>query len=260
MNDYLAAAVLGILQGATEFLPISSSGHLVLAEHWLPGWRAPGVLFDALLHIGTLASVFIYYRHELIALIVGVLSGDPKERRFFAAMIVGSVPTAAIGLTFKDTFEAWFASPVAVGGFLLATAGLLILARRAWWLASVEHVSWRDALVVGIFQGLAIAPGVSRSGSTVTAALLRGVEPALAARFSFFLGIPAILGATLLQALDGRADVLPPMPVVAVGMIAAAVSGILAIRIFVGLLVRGRFLGFAVYCAALGLAARHWGA
>lgn len=259
MSDFANAVVLGIVQGLTEFLPISSSGHLVLAEHWLPGWNPPGILFDALLHVGTLVSVFMYYRKDLLDLVLGFFRGQGREVHFTMMLIAGSVPTAAIGLGFKDTFEAWFSSPTAVGGFLLVTAGLLLVAKRYWWLASVGHVSLKDALVIGTFQGLAIAPGVSRAGSTVTAALWRGIDPALAAKFSFFLGIPAILGATVLQFADGRGADLPALHVVASGMLAAAISGYVAIRIFVGLLVKGRFVGFAIYCAALGMAARLWG-
>ena len=130
--DFFYAILLGLLQGATEFLPISSSGHLVLAEHLLPGWHAPGVLFDALLHAGTLGSIVVYYRRELAELGRATFRREKEAMGFVAMLVIGSVPTALIGLGFKDQFEAWFSSPAAVGGFLLVTAGLLLVARASW--------------------------------------------------------------------------------------------------------------------------------
>lgn len=258
MNEWLYAGLLGLLQGATEFLPVSSSGHLVLAEAWLPGWHAPGVAFDALLHFGTLLAVLLHYRRDIAALLRGWIAGEAESRDFALAVIVGSVPTAAIGLGFQDTFEALFAAPRAVGGFLLLTAGLLLVARWAWPRAERRVLGWPDALIVGIAQGAAIAPGISRSGSTVTAALLRGIEPEQAARFSFLLSIPAVGGAVLLKIGDGSVAQLAFGPT-AVGVVAAFLSGWLAIRLFVRALVVGRFVPFVVYLVPLGLLALTWG-
>jgi undecaprenyl-diphosphatase len=251
--ELVQAALLGLLQGLTEFLPISSSGHLVLVQQTLPGWTAPGVLFDALLHVGTLGSVLTFYRHDVARLLGGVMRRERAQLDFALALIVGSVPTALIGLGFEDWFDQLFVGTVAVGFFLLVTAALLVAARVFWPGADRTRVGWVDALWIGTLQGLAIAPGVSRSGATVAAGLFRRIEPELVARYSFLLSVPAILGATMLKALGGSAAALPAWPVVAIGMAAAFLSGLLAIRVFVGTLVRGNFLWFAGYCTILAV-------
>ncbi|RMF18561.1 MAG: undecaprenyl-diphosphate phosphatase [Candidatus Dadabacteria bacterium] len=255
MNDHVYALVLGFVQGLTEFLPVSSSGHLVLLEHALPGWHPPGVLFDAVLHLGTLLSVLVFYASDIARIAVETVRGTGSGRRFVGAVVLASIPTAAIGLGFQDQFEAWFARPDAVGAFLIVTAAMLFVAARYWDRANIDRVGWLDALLIGVAQGLAITPGISRSGSTVTVGLIRGIEPATAARFSFLMSVPAICGAVLLKFIQAP-DSLPPTSVVIVGFVAAALSGYWAIRVFVGTLVRGRFRRFAWYCLLLGIAAR----
>lgn len=254
MNEYLAAFLIGAVQGITEFLPISSDGHLVLAQRLIPGWRPPGVMFDVVLHLATLSSVIFYYRSEILKLIRGFFAGNASDLHFVAAMVIGSIPTAAIGLGFQDHFEAWFGSVTATGYFLLATAIMLWIAHRYWWLANVPHVSFFDAFLIGIFQGLAVAPGLSRSGSTIAISMVRGIDPEHAAKFSFFMAIPAILGAALLKFIQAD-EALPAAPVLATAVVSAAGFGLVAIRLLLGALVRGRFLPFAIYCVIVGLTA-----
>lgn len=244
------AVLLGLIQGLTEFLPVSSSGHLVIAAHLIPGWVPPGVLFDLALHVGTLGAVVVYYRRDLWALGGGALRGDSTAVRYGALLAVGSVPTALIGLGLKDTFEALFLAPAWAAGFLLVTAALMLLAHRLAPKAWRTEIGWLDAVIVGVFQGMAITPGISRSGSTVTGALLRRIAPDEAAKFSFLLSIPAVGGAALLKAFDG--GTMPDLAMTAAGTLAAFLSGWAAIAVFVRLIGRGRFLGFAIYTATVG--------
>lgn len=245
------ALLLGLVQGLTEFLPVSSSGHLVLAAHLLPGWQPPGVVFDLALHVGTLGAVLVYYRRDLWGLAGGMLAGDAAAVRYVGLLVAGSVPTALIGFSLKDTFESLFLAPAWAAGFLLVTAALMVAAHLLVRRAHRRDIGWLDAVVVGLFQGLAITPGISRSGSTITGALLRRIEPVEAARFSFLLSVPAVGGAVLLKALEGGE--WPAFGLMLGGALAAFVSGYFAIAVFVRLIGRGRFVGFAIYTTIVGL-------
>ena len=187
--SFFDAILLGILQGATEFLPVSSSGHLVLAQHLLGDFEQVGVLFDVLLHLGTLVAVVIYFWSDLSGLTSSLWRRDDaaKQQRFMVGLLIaGSVPTAIIGLSFRDFFVGLFERPAIVCAMLLVTGSLLWLAER---LRNSEQarkeMTWADAILVGAVQGCAIIPGISRSGSTIAALLLRGVDGETAARFSF---------------------------------------------------------------------------
>jgi undecaprenyl-diphosphatase len=247
----LEAMLLGLIQGLTEFLPVSSSGHLVLAAHLIPGWQPPGVVFDLALHVGTLCAVLVYYRRDLFGLAGGILRADAASVRYVGLLVAGSVPTALIGFSLKDTFEALFLAPAWAAGFLLVTAAMMAAAHLLVRRADRRDIGWLDAVVVGVFQGLAITPGISRSGSTITGALLRRIEPIEAARFSFLLSIPAVGGAALLKSLEGGQ--WPPAELMLSGALTSFVSGYLAIALFVRLIGRGRFLGFSIYAAVVGL-------
>lgn len=246
----IEAVLLGLLQGLTEFLPVSSSGHLVIAAHLIPDWVPPGVLFDLALHVGTLGAVVVYYRRDLRMLGGGALRGDPQAIRYVALLAAGSLPTALIGLSLEDAFEALFLAPAWAATFLLVTSAFMLLSHRLAPKARRTEIGWLDAVIVGVFQGLAITPGISRSGSTVTGALLRRIAPEEAAKFSFLLSIPAVGGAALLKAFEGGAT--PDLAMTAAGTLTAFFSGWAAIAVFVRLIGRGRFLGFAIYTAAVG--------
>jgi undecaprenyl-diphosphatase len=258
--DVLQAIVLGILQGATEFIPISSSGHLVLVP-WLLGWPPPGMVFDTLVHWGTLLAVVAYFWRDWWLLITAWLRGlvrwdwrDSRARMMWL-LILGSVPAALLGYFLEDFFESLFSEPAWVSVFLLVTAGLLAASE---WLArqarQARDLNWKDALIIGLGQAAAIAPGISRSGATISAGLWRGLERAEAARFSFLLGTPIIFGAGLFQILElfQEPDPLANASILAAGFVAAAIAGYVCIWALLRYLQRGRLHPFAVYCVVAG--------
>jgi undecaprenyl-diphosphatase len=257
-----AALVLGTVQGLTEFLPVSSSAHLVLVP-WALGWADPGLTFDVAVHLGTLGSLFLYFWTDLVGLGRRVLAGAPDGRRLLLALAVGTVPGAAAGYFAKGFFEGLFSRPDWVGVFLLGTAGLLVLAERVGRRSRpLEALGLREAVCVGIAQAVAIAPGISRSGATIAAGLLMGFTREAAARFSFLLAIPIIFGAGVHQLLGLRLSGGAPVPwaPLLTGLVAALAAGYVAVG---GLLryLRTRSLHpFALYCLLLGLlvVARTW--
>jgi undecaprenyl-diphosphatase len=250
--SFFDAILLGIVQGATEFLPVSSSGHLVLAQHLLGDFEQPGVLFDVLLHLGTIVAVAIYFWHDLTGLVSSLWRRDESaaQQRFMVGLLIaGSVPTAVIGLLFKDFFISLFERPVIVCIMLLVTGILLWLAERLRKRGQARtQMSLVDAIVVGTVQGCAIIPGISRSGSTIATLLMRGVDGETAARFSFLLALPAVCGAALLSVRDldavGTATVMPYLA----GALAALVTGLLCIHLLMGVVRRRRLHWFALYC------------
>lgn len=260
--DLIQAVILGVLQGATEFLPISSSAHLVLVP-WLLGWDSPGLLFDTMVHWGTLAAVLLYFWRDILRLIVAGLRAlgqrslaDP-DARIAWGIVLGTIPAVVLGVLFEDLFEALFLNPRAVSVFLLITALLLFFAERVGQQRrSLPELSLIDAVLIGLGQAIAIAPGISRSGATIAAGLARGLRREAAARFSFLLSIPAIVGAgglQLVKAASGEGNGATPL-VLLVGFAAAAIAGYVCIRFLLRYLQRGSLYGFVVYCAAAGLA------
>lgn len=257
------AVVLGLVQGLTEFLPVSSSGHLLLFEHLL-GFNPPGITFEIVAHLGTLLAVLVVYREDLAALVRGALdllrrggrALDAWSSRWALLLLVGTAPAAVVALGFSEAIDRVFDHPHLLGLEFIVTGTLLWLAQR-WGTRArgvgEEGFGARHALVMGLFQALAILPGVSRSGSTVAGGLLAGVRPDTAARFSFLLVVPAIAGAALLDLLDGSlAGEAVPAVALAVAFVTSAVSGYAAIRYFLRALARGRLMPFAVYTWALG--------
>lgn len=253
---FLQAILLGAVQGLTEFLPVSSSGHLAITQHFLPNFTQPGVLFDVLLHLGTMIAVVIYFRRDLLRLATAPLpGGDPLARRTLRLLILASVPTAAIGLGFKDFFESLFDNLPLVAGMLLVTGTLLFIserlrARRRQRLEG--ELTLGDALLVGSVQGLAIIPGISRSGSTIATLLLKGVDGETAARFSFLLALPAVFGATLLQLRHLEQVPGEQLPAYLAGTLVAFVVGYASIHLLLAVVRRQRLIWFAGYCWLLG--------
>lgn len=267
------AIVLGALQGVTEFLPISSSGHLALAQHFL-GIEEADIAFDVVLHVATLFAVLVVYRDSLRSIAAAVrthivsadtyrkpaaaLRGSP-ELRLLGAIVLGSIPTAILGLWLRQPMEAAFDRPGFVASMLLVTGLVLLLPKlRAHDDERVDDsgdsaggVGPLQAIGVGVVQGLAVTPGISRSGSTISAARLLGIGREEAARFSFLLSIPAILGAMLLQLPALRASSVT-LPVLAIGFATSFVLGWASLRLLLAVLRRGRFALFSVYCFALG--------
>lgn len=258
--DIIQAIVLGLLQGATEFIPVSSSGHLVLVP-WLLNWESPGLVFDTVVHWGTLVAVLAYFWRDWLALIGAWLQGlvrwdwrDPLARLMWL-LILGSVPAAALGFLWEDLFESLFGRPAWVAFFLLVTAALLVVSERLGRRSrKMTDLGWLDALLIGLGQAMAIAPGISRSGATMAAGLFRGLDRTIAARFSFLLATPIIFGAGLLQlaGLVGAADAAAQIPALVAGFLAAAVAGYVCIWALLRYLQRGKLYPFALYCAAAG--------
>lgn len=249
---------LGLLQGLTEFLPISSSGHLVLAQVWL-GVELPGVLFDALVHLGTVGAVALFYRRRLGALCRRPFSA--AARGWWGRLVLATLPIAVAGVLFKSQIEASFHSPLVAAGGLLWTGTVLAWGgRRTGGRGRPETLPVLGALFIGLAQALALLPGVSRSGMTLVAALAVGLERERAAEFSFLLSVPAVLGAVTLQLL-GTEDWTAQAalwPGYVGGTIVALVSGLIAIGTLVRVLSRGRLSAFALYCWVLGLGALLW--
>lgn len=257
--DIIEAIVLGIIQGATEFIPVSSSGHLVLVP-WLLGWDSPGLIFDTVVHWGTLVAVLAYFWHDWYTVIGAWLRGlfrwewSNPDARLMWLLIVGSIPAALIGFLFEDFFESLFGAPVWVSIFLLVTATLLtlseLLGRRT---RTLNDVKVPDALLVGLGQAAAIAPGISRSGATIATGVFRGLERPAAARFSFLLSTPIILGAGLFKLLDlfSTPDPVAQIPALVAGFLAAAIVGYLCIWLLLRYLQRGNLYPFAIYCTCL---------
>ena len=307
MPPWLEAVLLGVVQGVTEFLPVSSDGHLAIIPY-LAGMRLPGLALTVALHLGTFLAILVYFRQEVWLITKGLLhiGNGPDERlyrRLGIYVLLATVPVAAAGVVLRDLFEGLFESPLAAAGFLLVTAAILWIGeafrdrrirhsggvrpaaseqpRRVWngnWVgtdapsATAETVSvpigedlsdptgrtlqtltLRDAVLIGLFQPLALLPGLSRSGTTIVTGLASGLTREAATRFSFLLSLPALAGAFVLE-LPALAEPGPYSGVhIALGIVTAFVSGYVAVRFLVRLVARDRLTGFAKYCVFLAI-------
>lgn len=262
--NILHGIFLGIVQGLTEFLPISSSAHLVLVPYLL-GWQFPEEQvfpFGVLVQMGTLVAVIIYFWNDLWRIarcwVEGLVHRKPFasfESRLGWYLILATIPAGLLGLLIKDQVEAAFNSPVFTAVSLFITAGLLILAERVGQRSrDLGSMKWQDALLMGVFQAASIFPGVSRSGSTMTGGMLRNLDRPAAARFSFLMSIPVMVAAGLLSVLDlGDVPNLGQFaPVIIAGVITAAVVGYLSIRWLLSYLTRHSLSTFSIYCVILG--------
>ncbi len=270
--DPTEAIILGILQGLTEFLPVSSSGHLVLFQH-LFGLKEAELFFDVCVHLGTLVAVIIVFRQEIIKIISALLQlvslGGQKEKflqkmesepelKMAVLIVIGSIPTAILGLLFASIADRLFSSTLIAGLMLMVTGLLLWITRKAATHAVAPrdgHLTTAKAFIIGIVQGLAIIPGISRSGSTISTALLLGVERETAARYSFLLSIPAIVGAGLLSLKDGFAQTGPVIWISLLGAVTAAIVGYGALKSLLHIVKKGRLYVFAPYCWLVGILA-----
>ena len=242
---------MGLLQGITEFLPVSSSGHLAILQEVLR-WEGPHVLFDVAVHMGTLMAILVVFRQAIKGILTGFLS---EEGRKVALIIVGSVPIGISGLFLESRAEEIFSSG-GVAGAMLSITGMMLWSTRYVKRGDrgpEETGVWR-AVTVGVFQAAAILPGISRSGATISAALFLGLEREWAGEFSFLLAIPAIGGATLFKARDFFTLPQSALGAFGAGIIVSALSGYLALKFLLGLIRRGKFYLFAPYCWAVSAA------
>jgi undecaprenyl-diphosphatase len=255
--NVIEAIILGIVQGATEFLPISSSGHSVIVPA-LFNLAEPGLTLVAIAHQGTLLAVLLYFWSDLWAILRGVLQGLWQRQplatppaRLGWLILAGSIPAAVAGLLFEDFFEEIFAEPRYAALFLFGTALLLVMGERLRrGDKEISSLRLPDAMIVGLFQMLALFPGISRSGSTITAGLMRGLDREAAARFSFLLGVPAIAGAGLLALRDvfAAGDLAANWTVYVATFVTAFLTGYACIYFLLAWLRRHSLYAFAVYC------------
>jgi undecaprenyl-diphosphatase len=253
--DYIISITLGILQGITEFLPVSSSAHLVFAQHLFGLTNASqNLVMDTSLHLATALAIVIVFWKDILMLIAGPFGADKTARNqslvYMGLIILGSIPAAIAGILFKDFFEQLFANARVTAAMLFITAAILFLTvlRKK----NTGNINWLNVIIIGIAQAVAIIPGISRSGSTIAMALLLGVARQEAGRFSFMLGLVAIAGASVLQIKD-IGEIGMPIGAVAAGFIASLIIGIISLKLLLNFVNQGKIHFFGFYCVVAGL-------
>ncbi len=258
-----------MVQGLTEFLPVSSSGHLVLFQHFF-GFEEPEVFFDICLHTGTLVAIVLVFFKELWSILktlirIPVLSRESggikplfennKDVRISVLILMGTIPTGILGVLFHEIADRLFSNVPLVGGMLLVTGTLLWVTRRFNTSGrTLRKVGLKDSLIIGFVQGLSILPGISRSGATISTALILGIDREVAGRYSFLLSIPAIVGATVMGFESGLLEKSSASPIALIGgTLSAAVVGYLALIVLLKIIKHGRFYTFSPYCWIVGI-------
>lgn len=251
----LEVTILAILQGITEFLPVSSSGHLVVAQHVL-GVEEPGMRLDIFLHLGTLFAIFAYYRKTVLSLVTGAFSSNTLARvnawMYIAKIVLSALPACAVYFLFKDNIDAMFENARMVGALLMFTGAVLFGTR--YLPSGTKEVGFLRALIMGCCQALALLPGVSRSGMTLAGARAGRVEAEKAAEFSFLMSAPLILGASILEFFKSSSDEGIGWGLTIYGLILSAIVGYVSLAILVRALKGRRFWLFGAYCFLVGLA------
>lgn len=263
--EIIEALILGVIQGLTEFLPVSSSGHLVLGQR-LMGINTGNTTFEVMVHAATVLATITVFWGEIVSLVKGGVSGLAhrkmnQESSYMLKIVVSMLPILVIGLFFKDYVESLFSGTVRFVGFmLLITSALLTLSHFVGLWASKRGrtghpITYKDALVVGLAQAVAVVPGISRSGSTISTGLILGVDKGQMAKFSFLMVLVPILGEAFLEILGGAVKLDEAGLPLLVGFVAAYVSGLFACRVMVRIVSRGKLYWFAIYCALAGVVA-----
>jgi len=250
-GSWFGAWFLGLLQGLTEFLPVSSSGHLVLFQQFIPV-SGDHVLFDLVLHFGTLLPVLWFYRADVREMLAAPFVGDGPVLgrdgvRLAGLLALATIPTALIGILFEDLFSYWFSSPAVLVVTFAITGTLMFVSRWLNGTRGLDTMTWWHALVLGVAQGLAITPGISRSGTTIVVAMMLGLSPVFAARFSFLMSVPVILGAVVLKLKDADVATLD-LPTLTIGGLTAMAAGYAALVLLVLVVKNRRLSSFAWYC------------
>jgi undecaprenyl-diphosphatase len=261
----IQAIILGIIQGLTEFIPVSSSAHLVITQS-IFGWKIPeqeAFIFDVLVHLGTLVAVVLYFRKELWQIIREVISGIIRKRPFDNSMsrlgwiiLLATIPAVIAGLLFQSQVEHAFSSALFAGIFLLLTALLLFLAEIIGNRnKKLDEITWKDGLIIGLFQAISLFPGISRSGSAITGGMVRNIDRPSSARFSFLLSIPAILGAVVFAFSDLVQSPTFSLQISTIigGFIVSGIVGYLSIRWLLSYLSKRPLYIFSAYCLVVSL-------
>lgn len=252
MPAAIAIILLGIIQGLTEFLPVSSSGHLTLFQYFSKDFK-DDLSINIAVHMGTLLTVLIYYRHDLTRIITGIFKREPDSLRMAGEILLASVPTALIGLSMKKFAEGLLTSPLVTGFGLLVTGSFLLASSRFTPKdqSSGMTVGYKNAFIIGVIQGIAVLPGISRSGSTIVGGLGLGLTPSKAARFSFLLSIPAVAGAGLLEFLGAESKITGET--LALAATVSCLVGLFAITATVRLTQKGKLKPFGYYVLIVGV-------
>jgi len=249
MVNLISALFLGIVQGLTEWLPVSSSGHLVIVQQIMK-MNVP-LLFDVMLHFGTLLAVIVFFWKDILKILKSLFTLDfkSKEGKLIIFIIVGTVPVALAGFIFHDIIESFFSNLLAVGISLIITGIILLLTKKS---QGKKELTLFDSILIGIAQAFALIPGISRSGATISTGLFRKIDKKTVFKFSFLLSIPAIIGANLLELIKEpivETDILPLF----ICVITSALIGYLSLKILYSMLKKGKFYYFSFYCFILGL-------
>lgn len=260
-----SAIILGVVQGLTELFPVSSSAHLVILQSFLPDFKQPGVAFDAMLHLGTLFAVVFYFRVDLLNMLKALVpqknktlkisrDNDPATlRKIFLFLVIGTIPAALLGLLFQDYLHKVFESARAAAFFLIITGFLLYFSDKVTDARRDEKdMNFTDVILIGLAQAVALLPGISRSGATITTGVFRKINRPAAARFSFLLSLPAVFGAVLLESGYLREISYQEMWLYFAGFFCAALAGFLSLKLFFLIIRQARLKFFAYYCWILG--------
>lgn len=252
MNQIFYNIILGIIQGLTEFLPVSSSAHLVIVQHLL-GFKEPQIFLDVLLHLGTLSAVILYFYRDILDILKSIFHPKREGFRLFLLLIIGTIPTGVFGFFLKGYFERLFSSPIYSGFFLLITGSILFLTRFSHMprKPDIMGFSFLDAFIIGLSQVLAIAPGVSRSGITISTGIFRGIDRKLCGKYSLLLSIPAIIGAMSSEVLEVDINI-GNLKYMFFGFITSFFVGYIAIKILIKILEGVKFNIFSYYCWVVG--------
>jgi len=243
--DWIQALILGIVQGLTEFLPVSSSGHLVLAQHIL-GVDEAGVLLEVILHMGTLAAILVYFYDDLKQLRLEFIKGEKDAKNSVLFLIIATLPAVCAGLVLQDTIESTFT--IAIVKWMFMITGLVVGGAYFFKNRPNREMVLMIAFCIGLAQTFALLPGISRSGITISVALIMGIQHQKAAKFAFFMAIPVLFGAGLLQAISIEPQINISSTPLIVGFISSAVTGYLVISWLLDVISRGKFYLFSLYC------------
>jgi len=253
--NYIESIFLGFVQGLTEFIPVSSSAHLVVMQNIL-GIKEPQIFFDIVLHLGTLCAVFLYFYKDIWNIGKSLLDVSSEGFKMAVLLIVATIPTGIGGFLFKDYFERLFSLPLYTSLFLIVTGVVLFITKfKLNNNKTIKSFSYMDAILIGFAQTVAIAPGISRSGMTISCGVFRGLDRKLCAKFSLLLSIPAIIGAALSEIMDIKISEAGNLGNIFIGFLTAFLVGYLAIILLIKVIEKSKFYMFAYYCWTVGFIA-----